>query len=42
MKGEEPGELDMPCGIAVDTNGLVYVSDRNNNQVQIFCGVQIF
>ena len=35
-KGERPGEFNQPHGIVVDASGLVYVSDRLNNRVQIF------
>ena len=35
-RGSEPGELYYPCGVAVDSDGVVYVCDRSNNRVQIF------
>ena len=35
-KGSEPGEFDMPAGIAVDMDGFVYVCDQRNGRVQIF------
>ncbi len=35
-RGTGPGELNIPHSIAVDSKGLVYVSDRENNRIQIF------
>lgn len=35
-KGVEPGEFDMPAGIAVDCDGYVYVCDQLNNRIQVF------
>ena len=35
-KGSAPGEFDIPHSIAVDSKGTVYVSDRENNRIQIF------
>ena len=35
-KGAGPGEFNKPDGIAVDKNGLLYVSDTNNKRVQVF------
>ena len=34
--GSGPGVLRLPCGVAVDADGFVYVCDRYNNCVQIF------
>ena len=34
--GSEPGEFDLPHGIAVDRNGRVFVADRGNSRIQIF------
>ena len=34
--GRGPGELRDPRGFAVDTDGFVYVCDKNNNRIQIF------
>ena len=34
--GSEPGEFDLVHSIAVDSSGRVYVSDRENNRIQIF------
>lgn len=36
--GNGPGEFNLPHSIAVDSKGLVYVSDRGNNRIQIFDG----
>ena len=35
-KGSEEGNLDMPRGVAVDTNGDVYIVDNGNRRVSIF------
>ena len=35
-KGRLPGQFDIPCGVAVDRNGLIYVSDSINGRLQIF------
>ncbi|CAN5207546.1 peptidyl-alpha-hydroxyglycine alpha-amidating lyase family protein [soil metagenome] len=35
-KGSGPGEFDTPHAISVDTNGRVYVADRENGRVQVF------
>jgi len=34
--GKGQGEFDTPHGIALDSQGRVYVSDRANNRVQVF------
>jgi DNA-binding beta-propeller fold protein YncE len=34
--GHGPGEFHFPHSIAVDSRGTVYVSDRENNRVQLF------
>ena len=34
--GAGPGEFDTPHAIVVDTSGLVYVADRQNDRVQVF------
>ncbi len=34
-KGSGPGQFKRPYGIAVDQCGVVYVSDQDNNRVQI-------
>jgi DNA-binding beta-propeller fold protein YncE len=35
-RGTGPGQFNTPHSIAVDSKGLVYVSDRENNRIQIF------
>lgn len=38
-KGEEPGKMNCPHGISIDTRGgepLLYVADRSNHRIQIF------
>src|SRR5262249_36040040 len=35
-KGSGPGEFDTPHGLAMDTQGRLFVGDRSNNRVQIF------
>ena len=34
--GSEPGQLNLPHGLAVDAKGNVYVADRSNNRMQVF------
>jgi DNA-binding beta-propeller fold protein YncE len=34
--GSGPGQFNLPHGIAVDRDGLVYVTDRENSRLQIF------
>ena len=36
--GTEPGMFNLPHNIATDSDGLVYVADRENHRVQIFDG----
>jgi sugar lactone lactonase YvrE len=35
-KGSGPGEFDQPHGLAIDSQGRLFVADRANNRVQIF------
>ena len=35
-KGHKPGELNRPRGITIDQDGIVYVSDYENNRIQKF------
>jgi streptogramin lyase len=35
-KGSAPGEFDCPHGLAIDSQGRLFVADRFNNRVQIF------
>ena len=35
-RGTGPGEFNIPHSVGVDSKGLVYVSDRENNRIQIF------
>ncbi len=35
-KGMGPGEFDMPHDLALDSQGRVFVADRQNNRVQVF------
>jgi len=35
-KGMGPGELDVPHTIALDSQGRVFVGDRQNNRIQVF------
>jgi sugar lactone lactonase YvrE len=34
--GAEPGQMNLPHGLAVDLKGNVYVADRSNNRMQVF------
>ena len=36
QQGSEPGELHGPHGVAMDSQGRLFVADRSNNRVQIF------
>jgi sugar lactone lactonase YvrE len=35
-KGSAPGEFDIPHGLEFDSQGRLFVADRNNNRIQIF------
>jgi sugar lactone lactonase YvrE len=35
-KGSAPGDLDIPHAIAMDSQGRLFVGDRQNNRIQIF------
>jgi len=35
-QGFGPGQFNYPADVALDTNGRIYVSDRENNQVQVW------
>ena len=34
--GDGPGEFNLPHGIAIDSQGVVYVADRENDRLQLF------
>ncbi len=36
--GNGPGQFSTPHGIASDSNGNIYVADRNNGRIQVFDG----
>jgi DNA-binding beta-propeller fold protein YncE len=36
QKGTAPGDLDIPHAIAMDSQGRLFVGDRQNNRIQIF------
>ena len=35
-EGKAPGEFDVPHGLAMDSQGRLFVADRANNRIQIF------
>src|SRR5579864_4748491 len=35
-KGRRRGEFDTPHALAMDSQGRLFVADRNNNRIQIF------
>jgi hypothetical protein len=34
--GPQPGQLNLPAAVAVDKEGLIYVTESGNNRVQVF------
>jgi len=36
QKGAGPGEFDSPHGLAIDSQGRIFVADRSNDRIQIF------
>ena len=36
VKGTAPGQFDIPHTLAMDSQGRLFVGDRNNNRIQIF------
>jgi DNA-binding beta-propeller fold protein YncE len=36
VKGSRPGELDGPHGLAIDSQGRLFVADRTNSRIEIF------
>jgi peptidylamidoglycolate lyase len=41
-RGSDPGQFDLPHGIALDAEGRVYVADRSNHRVQVFDSLGTF
>ena len=35
-KGKEPGKFDVAHGVAIDAKGLLWVTDRENQRIQVF------
>lgn len=35
-RGKEPGKFEVAHGIAIDANGLLWVTDRENQRIQVF------
>jgi peptidylamidoglycolate lyase len=38
VKGSAPGQLQLPHGVAIDSNGRVLVSDSDNKRISVFDG----
>nr|XP_002730877.1 PREDICTED: tripartite motif-containing protein 2-like [Saccoglossus kowalevskii] len=36
IQGNKQGELNRPCILAINSKGMVYVADRNNQRIQVF------
>ena len=34
--GRELGEFQYPSGVSVDSDGLIYIADFDNNRIQVF------
>jgi DNA-binding beta-propeller fold protein YncE len=41
-EGDEAGQFKKPEGVAVNSNGVIYVADTQNNRIQIFSNDGIF
>jgi len=41
-RGSAPGEFNLPHAVVIDSKGRLYVSDRENNRIQIFDGAGKF
>ena len=35
-RGDKPGEMNQPHGLAFDSKGRLFVADRSNNRIQVF------
>lgn len=40
--GTDPGQFNLPHGLAIDENDRIYVADRENHRIQVFTGEGIF
>ncbi len=36
LKGSKEGEFSYPTGLAVDSDGVLYICDESNNRIQLF------